>query len=123
MGLRETVKLAGAQPEVRPFLVAADIGLLTSRSEGCSNSLLEYLAMGLPAIVSDVPANHELVAEVFFEPGNSSDLAHKILRLWGCPEDRERLGRNYRERVAAYGLDALARRAQSYYVKLAAEHL
>ncbi len=122
-GLNGAVRLVGAQSDVRTYLAAADIGLLTSRSEGSSNTLLEYMAIGLPAVVSDVLANRELVDEVLFEPGNPSDLARKILILWGCADLRERLRRDYRDHVSRYGQELIAGRAQSYYLRLAAERL
>ena len=122
LGLAGTVRLVGAQADVRPFLAAADIGLLTSRSEGSSNSLLEYMAMGLPSVVSDLPANRELVEGEFFQAGNAHDFAEKILGLWRNPDMRARMQAEYRSRAMEYGLDAFARRAQSYYLKLAAEY-
>jgi glycosyltransferase involved in cell wall biosynthesis len=51
LGLQDTVKLVGPQFDVRLWLSSADIGLLASRTEGSSNAVLEYRAMGLPAVV------------------------------------------------------------------------
>jgi glycosyltransferase involved in cell wall biosynthesis len=121
--LAGTVRLVGAQLDVRPYLAAADIGLLTSRSEGSSNSLLEYMAMGLPSVLSDIPASRELVDGVFFEPGNALDVAEKILDLWNDGERRGRMQAQYRSRAMEYGLEPLVRRARSYYFELAAEFL
>ncbi len=123
LGLTANVRLAGAQSDVRPFLAATDIGLLTSRSEGSSNSLLEYMAMGLPSVVSDLPANRDLVSGVFFEPGNARDLAEKILGLWRDPDMRARIGAEYPSRAMEYGVEPFVRRARSYYFELAAEFL
>jgi glycosyltransferase involved in cell wall biosynthesis len=123
LGLTANARLAGAQSDVRPYLAAADIGLLTSRSEGSSNSLLEYMAMGLPSVVSDLPANRDLVSGVFFEPGNARDLAEKILGLWRDPDMRARMQAEYRSRAMEYGVEPFVRRAQSYYVMLAAKSL
>jgi glycosyltransferase involved in cell wall biosynthesis len=121
LGLAANVRLAGAQSDVRPFLAAADIGLLTSRSEGSSNSLLEYMAMGLPSVVSDLPANRELVEGEFFEAGNARELSSRVLSLWQDPKQRARMSGEYRRRAIEFGLDAFAHRAQSYYATLAAE--
>ena len=41
----EHVKFVGRQANVRPFLAAADLGVLTSVTEGSSNAVLEYLAI------------------------------------------------------------------------------
>jgi glycosyltransferase involved in cell wall biosynthesis len=123
LGLTGTVRLLGAQADVRPYLAAADIGLLTSRSEGSSNSLLEYTAMGLPAVVSDLPGNRELVRGVFFEPANPPNLAEKILRLWNNPGMRAGMQAEYRSRAIEYGLEPFVRRVQSYYAMLGAKCL
>ena len=119
LGLAETVRLVGAQADVRPYLAAADVGLLTSRSEASSNSLLEYMAMGLPSVVSDVPGNRDLVSRVLFEPGNARDLEERLLDLWKNPELRVRMRQEYRQQCSQYGADAFARRAQGYYISLA----
>jgi glycosyltransferase involved in cell wall biosynthesis len=122
LGLAEAVKLCGAQTDVRPFLACADIGLLTSRSEGSSNSLLEYMAMGLPSVVSDIPANREFVEGVFFEAGDSRHLSETIRDLWHNAGMRAHLRDRYRQQAADFGLDALARRAQSYYMRCVSVH-
>jgi glycosyltransferase involved in cell wall biosynthesis/peptidoglycan/xylan/chitin deacetylase (PgdA/CDA1 family) len=121
LGLAETVRLVGAQADVRPYLAAADAGLLMSRSEASSNSLLEYMAMGVPAVVTDLPANRELVEGQFFEAGNARELSSRVLSLWQDPKQRARMSGGYRRRAMEYSLDVFARRAQSYYATLAAE--
>jgi L-malate glycosyltransferase len=123
LGLEANVRLAGAQPDVRPFLAAADIGLLTSRSEGSSNALLEYMAMELPVVVSDIPANRELVSGVFFEPGNPVALAEKILDLWGNAALRIRMSQEHLRRCKEFSEENFALRAQAFYARLAAQHL
>ena len=122
LGLAGVVRLEGMQSDVRPHLTAADVGLLASRSEGSSNSLLEYMAMGLPAVVSDLPGNRELVDRVLFKAGNPRDLADKILWLWRDPELRDRMRRDYRRRALEFGFKPFAQRVQSYYAKLVAEY-
>lgn len=118
LNLETNVHLVGAQSDVRPFLAAADIGLLTSRSEGSSNSILEYMALGLPVVVSDLPANLELVQGCFFEAASAPDLAERIIALWNDLELRNRMGEENRCRVIEYSLEVFARRAQSYYLRL-----
>jgi len=120
LGLGESVRFLGVQEDVGHCLAAADMALLTSRSEAASNSVLEYMAMGLPAVLSDIPGNRDLVDDVFFEPGNAADLAEKILWVWKSPEIRMRMSREYRQRVKEYGQDAFAQRAQDYYRRLSA---
>lgn len=71
--------------EVDPMNLYKDcnVYILPSRFEGFSNSLIEALSFGLPAIAADCPsANKEVLSEnlngVFFLNENSEDLAKKI---------------------------------------------
>jgi glycosyltransferase involved in cell wall biosynthesis len=118
-GLNQTVKFAGRQSEVRPYLAAADFGILTSRSEGSSNSVLEYMAMGLPAVVSDIAPNRELVDGVFFKPGAARELADQIERLWHDAPERSAMSARNQTAAAQFALERFAMRAQSYYTRLA----
>ncbi|MBZ5702631.1 MAG: glycosyltransferase [Acidobacteriia bacterium] len=123
LGLQGVVRLAGARQDVRPWLAAADIGLLASQSESSSNALMEYMAMGLPAVVSDIPANRELVEGLFFSPGRADELADRMLWLWQHQDARHRMSAAYRAAAAQYGAVAFSEKVQSYYFKLAAGQL
>jgi len=61
LGIDEQVVFAGASHTVERFLAVADIGLLTSRAEGLSNTLLEYMASALPVIGSRVSGTEDFV--------------------------------------------------------------
>lgn len=117
-GLKEVVKLLGEQQDTRSWLAMADIAVLPSYSESSSNALLEYMSMGLPAVVSDIPANHELVEGEFFEVGNSESLAERILFLWTQADLRRSMAKLYRESALQFGEDAFSERANSYYANL-----
>ncbi len=63
----------------------ADLFISPSHVDGSSVSLMEALACGLPALVSDIPANREWVDEGvdgwLFPDGNAEALAEKILTI------------------------------------------
>ena len=120
LGLETVVRLVGSQLDVRPWLAAADLAVLTSTSEGSSNSVLEYMGMGLPSILSNIPANRELADDVFYTVGDASELAGKIISLWKSPGERQRLSMEYRIRAIQYGGDAFQERAQGFYVRMIA---
>ena len=121
--LHDMVRLLGTQADVRPWLAAADAGLLASFSESSSNALMEYMSMGLPAIVSDIPANRELVQEVYFAAGNSTELAQRIVWLWEHPEVRERIAVAYRRSALQYGELPFSEHLERYYLGLAAKYV
>ena len=82
-GLQGSFVLAGPQVDVVPFLNAFDIAVLSSYSEGFSNSILEYMAARLPCIATDVGGNAEALGDsgILVPPNDPAALAAAILRL------------------------------------------
>lgn len=60
-GLERAVHWLGQVQEPRRLLRQADVGLLVSESEGLSNTLMEYMQIGLPAVATSVGGNPELI--------------------------------------------------------------
>lgn len=63
LGVREHVVFAGAQADVRPFIAAFDVFALVSFTEAFSLAALEAMAMGIPAVLSDVGGAREMVVD------------------------------------------------------------
>ncbi len=82
-GLQGVITLAGAQVDIRPYLAAMDIAVLCSSAEGFSNSILEYMAFGLPVIATDVGGNREALrnAGLLIPPNAPRALADAICEL------------------------------------------
>jgi L-malate glycosyltransferase len=78
LSISDQVVFAGHSDDVAPFLRIADFGLLTSLAEGLSNSLLEYMASGLPVVGSRVSGTEDFVIAGetgwLFEPGDGATL-------------------------------------------------
>jgi hypothetical protein len=58
-----------------------------------SNKLMEYVALGVPAVVSRWPTYEHYFpddAVSYFRPGDADDLAAAILRVWRQPETAAR---------------------------------
>lgn len=104
LGLSESVILVGFQADVRPYLQAADVFLLTSFYEGLPLAVLEAMSCGLPCVVTDVGGNSEAVGdgrEGFVVPAGSSDsVAAAIAKLIADPERRANMGRSARRKVS-----------------------
>lgn len=64
LGLSDAVQFRGFDPNVRELLLDADVYLLPSHSEGCSISLVEAMATGLPVLGSAVPGIVEVLGEL-----------------------------------------------------------
>lgn len=87
------------------------IGVLTSASEGLSNTLMEYMACGLPVVCSDVGGNPELVehgVEGFRYPAaDVESLAGHLSTLCRDPVLRAQMGDHGRQRMAQFSLDRM----------------
>lgn len=81
--LQDCFLLAGATEDVRPYLAAMDIAVLSSYAEGFSNALLEYMVAGLPIVATDVGGNREALSGtgILVEAGSPDQLASAIASL------------------------------------------
>jgi glycosyltransferase involved in cell wall biosynthesis len=63
LNLEGHVTFVGQQLNVAPYMERFDVAVLSSNAnEGCSNFLLEAMAMGKPIVATDVGGNRELIA-------------------------------------------------------------
>lgn len=109
----------GSQEDVRPFLNAFDLAVLPSESEGFSNSILEYLAVGLPSIVTDVGGNAEAVANAgrVVRPSDSRSLAIAMEELLSQPSARLSLSAKALARSRDFSLETTRSTLINYYGK------
>jgi glycosyltransferase involved in cell wall biosynthesis len=104
-GTRERVKLVPAcsAGRVWDYLCAADIFAFASYHEGMPNSLLEAMAMGVPAVAFAIPPVVELEAGTgslsIVPPFDSTQFSDAILGLAASPADRIHIGEKGRARI------------------------
>ena len=91
--------------EVRAELQAADAFVFPSRSEGLGKSLLEAMASELPAVVSDLPALRDVVADgvnaLVAPVDDAKAFANAISRLIHSIELSKTLGQNARHTICS----------------------
>ncbi|HET9931004.1 MAG TPA: glycosyltransferase, partial [Polyangiaceae bacterium] len=82
LGIAEQVAFLGHCDSVQDLLARSHIGLLPSRVEGLSNTLLEYMASGLPTIATRVSGSEDFVDHErsgwLFEVGDEQALADHL---------------------------------------------
>ncbi len=105
------------------LLSASNIAILTSRLEGCSNALLEAMAVGLPVIASDVGGNPELVVAgkggYVCPDADASAFADALVGLANDPALAGRMGDYNRRRVnEQFTDDAMVERTLGLYRKV-----
>jgi glycosyltransferase involved in cell wall biosynthesis len=117
LGVVDRVKFLGIRSDIPDLMRAADAFALTSVSEAASLTLLEAMASGLPAIVTDVGGNPEIVRHekegLLFPRGDAAGCAAAIQRVFADDDFAKRLGNAGRERaLERYRLD---RTVAEYY--------
>ena len=93
-----------ARPELRRLYLRSRMVVVPSLCyEGFPNVLVQAMALGKPAVCSAIGGLPEILgggsAGLLAEPGNVTDLANKIRRLYSQPELCRQLGRAGQERV------------------------
>jgi glycosyltransferase involved in cell wall biosynthesis len=111
-GTAARVRLHGrvAMDDLPPLLAGADIGLVPSLHEpyleySLSTKLLEYAAMGVPIIASDLATfrHHFTDAALRFVPGGDRNaLARAVEAMASDPEGAVAMGREARRQATAY---------------------
>jgi glycosyltransferase involved in cell wall biosynthesis len=101
LGLERSFLFLGRRTDIPNILGCCDIAVLPSRAEGLPNAVLEYMAAGLPTIVSRVGGNAELMEDgvtgLLVPPEESSALSVAFLRLLRDPALARRLAQNGHE--------------------------
>lgn len=118
------VRMLGRRDDIASLLAACDFFALSSLREGLSFALLEALAAGLPAVVTDLPENLEAVGEsgVAVAAGDVGALASALSRLAGDEPMRRRLSDNARRRISdLFRADAMVARTRELYDAVLAE--
>ena len=105
------------------YLCAAHMKAFTSDAEGCSNALLEAMAMGLPAVVTDGGGNRELIVGGrggdVCPIGDHHAIAASVLRLAADPETARRMGQYNHSRVhELFTDDVMVRSSVQLYERL-----
>jgi sugar transferase (PEP-CTERM/EpsH1 system associated) len=95
--------LLGYRPDVERIYRMFDLFILNSFAEGMSNTVLEAMASGLPAVCTSVGGNSELIQHrqtgMLIDSSNDAALTAAIAECMDSPEECARWGRNARQYV------------------------
>jgi glycosyltransferase involved in cell wall biosynthesis len=121
--LTGAIHLLGERHDVPRLMAALDLATSCSVSEGFPNAVGEAMASAVPCVATDVGDSALLVGDtgVVVPPSHPGKLAaawEHVVQLE--PTERQRIGEAARQRiVSTFGLDAITRRYQDLYEKLA----
>ena len=120
------VSFLGASDNVPAVLNALDVFVLSSVSEGMSNTLLEAMACSLPVVATRVGGNTEVIGDggsgLLFAPGDVDGLAQHLERLARNEVLGRNLGLSARQRVVSlFSLQRMIADYRHLYLELAAK--
>lgn len=103
----ERVHFAGFRADAPAVMAASDVcALPVLDGEGLSRAVIEAMAYAVPAIVTPVGGNTELIVDgecgLVVPAGDERALADAMQRMYDQPEDRRRMGQAARQRIARH---------------------
>lgn len=123
-GIADAVAFTGrkSQEQLSDCYDRIDILLMPSRSEGFGLTAVEGMARGCVPVVADTGGLPEVVRDgvsgLLHRPGDTSDIAAKILILTDTPSLLSSMSDAALSRAAAFTLDAYARQIRALYESL-----
>ena len=96
LGIADRTHFIGRCNDIGRVLSIADVCVLSSRAEGFSNSILEYMAAGRPVVATDVGGAREAVVHgetgYIVAAGDDKQMAEHLVSLLLDPEQARTMG-------------------------------
>ena len=120
LGLDQTLSFVGLQEDVRPYLDAMDLYLMTSDFEGLPIALLEAMSMAVPPVCTSVGGIPDVLADgasgVLCSPGDIPGLVAAVGSLIDDEARRSEIGALARRRVEeSHGLGVMLNELEDVY--------
>lgn len=121
--LKANIRLLGPRSDVESLVNAMDICVLSTFTEGISNSILEYMALGKPVIATNGGGTNEIMQDnlsgFLISQSNPTELAEKAEMLLNDTEMRIRMGKYGFDRIhEKFSIDAMVSQYIVEYQKL-----
>jgi glycosyltransferase involved in cell wall biosynthesis len=125
LNLAQHVRLVGTRSDVADILLAADLFLLSSKSEGIPLTVIEAMAARLPVVSTDVGGVGEIVVAgetgLLTPAGDDAALAAAAIELLNDAPRRARLGeQGYRRAIDKFDESRMHRDYRALYAEMLA---
>jgi glycosyltransferase involved in cell wall biosynthesis len=122
LGIQDKVIFTGEQADVEKYYPLIDVFIFPSLWEGLSISLIEAMASGRCILLSDIPANRELLKDgktgMFFNLSDNDDLAKKINLLLKDKEKRNSLSKGAAKEALKYDEKVMTEKIMKVYAEV-----
>lgn len=121
-GLEGRVRHLGWRRDVPAILGVTDVFVLTSLWEGFPLVLPQAMAVGVPAVVTEVDGSPEAIIDgvngFVVKPRDIQGMAKKVIELLRNPDLRKRMGEEGRKRVKEFDIEEMVKKQQELYLEL-----
>lgn len=126
-GLLRHAFFLGRCEKIAELLSISDVCVLSSRAEGLSNAILEYMAAGRPVVATDVGSIREALVDgetgCLVPPADAPALADRIIAVLGDAARAEAMGQKARQVVReTFSREAQLGRTHILYERLLIQH-
>jgi glycosyltransferase involved in cell wall biosynthesis len=123
LGIADRVIFLGFRTDVVQLLPQLTVSVLTSLTEGFSNTILESMAAGIPVVATRVGGNSEIIVDGvtgrLVPVRDTAALSDAIASLLGNPELAIRMGSSGKSRVAGrFSIENTVRETEQLYLEL-----
>lgn len=123
LGIQQYAVFVGHSNNVPDLLRASDVCVLSSKAEGFSNSILEYMACRKPVVATDVGGAREAMIDretgFLVKSDDHQAMADRILRLLNDPTLAMQMGEHGRRNVEErFSCEAQLRSTEAFYESL-----
>jgi glycosyltransferase involved in cell wall biosynthesis len=120
LGVEDRIAFVGKRLNVHEYIAVSDIAVCASHEEGFSNSVIEYLAGGLPTVVTAVGGNSEAAGAgkyaLMVDPKQPVQLADAMVWLLTHPNEAQAMGAAARAHARSHF--SLERCVASYHLSM-----
>jgi glycosyltransferase involved in cell wall biosynthesis len=114
------IMFLGRRHDVETIVSGFSIGVLSTFNEGISNSIMEYMALAKPVVVTDGGGSQEIVLDgktgFLVPPRDPGALADRIAYLLDWPEEATRMGEAGRRRIGEhFSLEIMTEKTVALY--------
>ena len=121
-GLEGRLLLLGWRRDIPEILQDTDVLVLTSLWEGLPRVLPQAMAVGVPAIVTDVDGSPEAILDgvngFVVRPKDVETMAQRVIQLISDPDLRRKMGEEGRKRVQEFDIREMVKRQEEFYTEL-----
>jgi glycosyltransferase involved in cell wall biosynthesis len=125
LGLDKIIAFTGHRTDIKNIYQSFDLFLMTSRSEGMPNTILEAMSIGVPVVSTRVGGVPEIIVEesmgLLAPIGDAQALSDQVVKLLNNPRQREQIAVASRHRIEEkYSFNERVWAMEKYYEQFAA---